>query len=246
MKNTALCVLLASCAAFAVIGLHSGQTQAAGCYYTDQDDFICDSPPTPSNPTPPQTSAPAAPPPQTTTPPPSGTKPVYTPSGECKNSADPYEDFKKHLMAREGYKTTVYRDSLGKPTVGVGHLVLPGDNLKVGDKITDAQVQAFLDKDAKAAWNAGQSQAAESGGDTCFAIALGSVNFQLGTGWRQKFPSTWNLIKSGKYLEAADALNGTLWQKQTPVRVQDFQKALRDLDAQKKKAAAGGGGTTTP
>jgi len=224
--------------AFAVISFHAAQPQAAGCYYTDQDDFICDSPPTPANPTPPPISAPAPTPPAGPTPAPGGTKPVYTPSGECKNSADPYEDFKKHLIAREGYKTTVYRDSLGKPTVGVGHLVLPGDNLQVGDKITDAQVLAFLDKDAKAAWAAGQSQASQAGGDTCFAIALGSVNFQLGTGWRSKFPSTWNMIQSGKYLEGAAALNGTLWQKQTPVRVQDFQKALRDLDDRKKKAAA--------
>lgn len=241
MKKTGLFVVLALCV-MAFITLPAAPARAAGCYYTDQDDFICDNPPNPGNPTPPATSAPAGPPPQGSPPPAGGgNKPVYTPSGECTNSSDPYEDFKKHLIAREGYKTVVYRDSLGKPTVGVGHLVLPGDNLKVGDKITDAQVMAFLDKDAQAAWSAGQSQSSQAGGDTCFAIALGSVNFQLGLGWRSKFPNTWNLIQSGKYLEAAEALNGTLWQKQTPVRVQDFQKALRDLDSRKKSGGAAAG-----
>jgi hypothetical protein len=47
----------------------------------------------------------------------------------------------------------------------------------------------------------------------------------------------WGHIKAGRYLEAATAAGNTLWAKQTPVRVQDFQKALRDLDAQKKAAA---------
>lgn len=205
-----------------------------GCYYTAQDDYICEnfSPTTSTTPPPPTGAPPAAPPP-------TATEPTPKPSTPCAAGADPYEDFKKHLMVREGYRTVVYRDSLGKPTVGVGHLVLPGDNLKVGDKITDAQVAAFLDKDAKGAWSAAQSQAAEAGiSDSCFIIALGSVNYQLGTGWQKKFPTLWGHIKAGRYLEAATAAGSTLWAKQTPVRVQDFQKALRDLDA-KKKAAAG-------
>ncbi|MGZ9109020.1 MAG: glycoside hydrolase family protein [Micavibrio sp.] len=206
-----------------------------GCYYTAQDDYICENFTPTTSTTPPPTTG--TPPPA---PPPTATEPTPKPSTPCTAGADPYEDFKKHLMVREGYRTKVYRDSLGKPTVGVGHLVLPGDNLKVGDVISEARVQEFLDKDARGAWNAAQSQAAEAGiTDTCFIIALASVNFQLGTGWTKKFPSTWNMIKSGKYLEAANALNGTLWQRQTPVRVQDFQKALRDLDAKKKAAAAG-------
>ncbi len=211
-----------------------GQAAAQGCYYTDQDDYICDSY-TPQTGTPPPTgTAPPAPPPTT------ATTPTPKPSTPCTAGSDPYEDFKKHLMVREGYRTKVYKDSLGKPTVGVGHLVLPGDNLKVGDVISEARVQEFLDKDARGAWNAAQSQAAEAGiTDTCFIIALASVNFQLGTGWTKKFPSTWNMIKSGQYLQAANALNGTLWQKQTPVRVQDFQKALRDLDAKKKAGGTG-------
>jgi len=58
----------------------------------------------------------------------------------------------ENLMAlREGRETTVYLDSLGKPTVGIGHLVLPEDNLKVGDTITDEQVDALFKKDGAAA-----------------------------------------------------------------------------------------------
>src|ERR1051325_9319799 len=47
----------------------------------------------------------------------------------------------------EGKRLKVYFDSRRNPTVGVGHLVRFQDHLKVGDVITEAQCQAFLDED---------------------------------------------------------------------------------------------------
>ena len=40
------------------------------------------------------------------------------------------------MIKEEGIKREVYLDSLGKPTVGIGHLVRPEDNLKVGQVIS--------------------------------------------------------------------------------------------------------------
>jgi len=242
-KNSFSMAVIAGAFVAAALCLFTAQpAQAQGCYYTAQADYICDSPPAPGQPIPPPSTAPTAP----TTPAPN-TPPYVASDVACKSdggSNDGYEAFKRHLLVREGKRNVVYRDSLGKPTVGVGHLVLPGDNLKVGDTITDAQVQAFLDQDAQAAWAAANRQAAEAGvTDGCFTVALASVNFQLGTGWTKKFPNTWALIKAGKYNEAATELSGSLWAKQTPVRVQDFQKALRDLAA--RKAAGGGAAPAT-
>jgi GH24 family phage-related lysozyme (muramidase) len=54
---------------------------------------------------------------------------------------------------REGRRNDVYLDSRGIPTVGIGHKVLPEDNLKVGDVISDAQVEAFYVKDSKVVLN---------------------------------------------------------------------------------------------
>ncbi|PJB70655.1 MAG: hypothetical protein CO093_07225 [Alphaproteobacteria bacterium CG_4_9_14_3_um_filter_47_13] len=153
----------------------------------------------------------------------------------CDLAGDPYAQFLDHLKAREGVVNCVYRDSLGFPTVGVGHLVLPADGLSVGDCISDAQVDAFLQADAAKAWSAANSQASSvaGGSSPCFAVALGAVNYQLGTGWTSKFPNTWSLIQSEQYCEAANALEGTLWNRQTPVRVDDFQVALREEAASK-------------
>lgn len=53
-------------------------------------------------------------------------------------------DLIKHF---EDCRLTVYADSAGLPTVGVGHLVRPEDNLKLGDKITQEQADRLLDLD---------------------------------------------------------------------------------------------------
>lgn len=136
-----------------------------------------------------------------------------------------------HLKLREGVRTKVYKDSLGKPTVGVGHLVLPEDNLKVGDVISDELVNQFLAHDSLKAYKAAIEQAEEVGlgKNKAFINALTSVNFQLGTGWTKKFPNTWLLIDRGKYAEAAEAIKDSKWYFQTPTRVRDFEKALLAL-----------------
>ncbi|WP_233998046.1 lysozyme [Erythrobacter sp. QSSC1-22B] len=55
--------------------------------------------------------------------------------------------FKTALIQEEGVRQVVYRDVAGYPTVGVGHLIEPQDNLRVGDRVTKAQVLRFLDGD---------------------------------------------------------------------------------------------------
>jgi GH24 family phage-related lysozyme (muramidase) len=134
------------------------------------------------------------------------------------------------LRQREGVKTKVYLDSRKKPTVGIGHLVTPADKLKVGDEITDAQVSDFFKKDSAKALAAAKSQASKAGiSDSNFVVYLASVNFQLGTKWNTVHKKTWALIMDGKYEEAAQEAGKSTWAKQTPIRVKDFQQALRAL-----------------
>lgn len=51
------------------------------------------------------------------------------------------------LAEEEGVRLTVYRDVAGYPTVGVGHLVTPADNLRVGDRISYERAVEFLEQD---------------------------------------------------------------------------------------------------
>lgn len=142
-----------------------------------------------------------------------------------------YDRAVDHIVAREGFRLKVYLDTVGVPTVGYGHAIRVEDNLKVGDSITKERAYAFLQQDAQRAFDAAKRQLAELGLDSDdFLIALVSVNFQLGTKWMKKFPKTWQLLLDKRYDEAAKEVVNSLWAKQTPQRVIDFQFALRALE----------------
>ena len=144
-------------------------------------------------------------------------------------------DIIEHLKLREGVRSKVYKDSLGKLTVGVGHLVLPEDNLKLGDVISTERINSFLDKDLDTSFKAAIAQAEQLGYLSALERdvmikALVSVNFQLGVGWTKIHKNTWKLMQAGKLKEAAEEVKDSTWYAQTPVRVKDFSEALLKID----------------
>lgn len=143
---------------------------------------------------------------------------------------DIYKAFIDHLRVREGERLKVYLDTEGYATVGVGHKVLPQDGLKVGDKITREQSEAFLAEDAKSAFDKALDQADRLGiSDPNFIKVLASANYQLGD-FEKVFHNTFNAIKDGNFEKAIGNLQISLWNSQTPVRVADLTAALIDLD----------------
>jgi len=137
---------------------------------------------------------------------------------------------REHLYLREGVVFHVYKDSLGKLTGGVGHLILPEDNLRYKDPISKERVDLWLEQDSKKALFAAIEQAKEMGVEReDWIVALTSVNFQLGVNWRNKFKATWGHLKAGRYENAIANIKRSLWAKQTPVRTNDFIKAIQDI-----------------
>ena len=147
--------------------------------------------------------------------------------------------FLEHLKDREGYRDDVYLDTLKKPTAGVGHLLTKEEQqmYQVNDKIPTEVIEDWLKKDSEKAVTAAFNQAQDLGiQDGEFIEALGSVNFQLGTNWKQKFPSAYKALKEGKYQEAitqistgSGAKGQSKWKEQTPTRVKDFKVAIEKL-----------------
>lgn len=117
-----------------------------------------------------------------------------------------------------------YLDSLGKLTGGYGHLQRKGEEKIL---ITKEVADAWFEVDIMEAEDA----ASEQIGSLPFVTqdlydVLVSVNYQLGTSWHKKFKVTWALMLKGEYEKAATEAESSLWAKQTPVRVRDFQRAL--------------------
>lgn len=142
------------------------------------------------------------------------------------------------FVEEEGKKNTVYKDSLGKLTVGIGHLVTKNDNLKFGQVISDDKVLEFFKVDVMEALNAAKKQAKELDDATTenfytveFIEALTHVNYQLGIFWRTNFPKIWAALKAGNYSSAISRLKTTKWAKQTPDRVANFINAIQQTVA---------------
>lgn len=136
--------------------------------------------------------------------------------------------FRAVVRQSEGYRLDAYYDSLGILTVGIGHKVLSSDKLKFGDVITAARAEALFAADTKTAFAAAQKQALELNKYTAdFLVALSEVNYQLGTGWKNKFSNTWKYLKAGQYKNAISNLLNSAWHSQTPVRVKTFVAAIQ-------------------
>ena len=154
-------------------------------------------------------------------------------------SSEYFKNFTEHLRLREGYREEVYLDTLGKATCGTGHLLSPEENAQyaVGDTIDTAVLDRWLEEDADLAWNAAAQQLQDLNIEKPeFIVALGSVNFQLGTQWMNKFPSACQALLNKDYDEAIRQVSTgsgkdgqSKWKEQTPVRVEDFVKAIKTL-----------------
>jgi len=134
------------------------------------------------------------------------------------------------MIEKEGYRQDVYLDTRNLLTVGIGHLVLPRDNLKLGDTVSKQRVDEFFGQDIRAALIAAENQARELSALTDdFVKALIHVNFQLGTGWKDEHRKTWRYLKEGNYQAAAVETKNSAWYNQTPVRANDFSNAILRL-----------------
>ena len=150
-----------------------------------------------------------------------------------------YKHFLEHLEHREGNVDHVYLDTLDKPTCGVGHLLSAEENRQyaLNEVVPETTRYQWLKEDAQKAWDAAAQQIQDLDiEDTGFISALGSVNFQLGTRWMNKFPSAYKALSNKDYDEAIRQVSTgsgkdgqSKWKEQTPVRVEDFVGAIKNL-----------------
>ena len=53
----------------------------------------------------------------------------------------------KRIMDHEGFRKKIYADSLGKKTIGFGHLITENDNYEEGIEYTKAELLDLFHKD---------------------------------------------------------------------------------------------------
>lgn len=115
------------------------------------------------------------------------------------------------LEREEGIRLDVYPDEAGIPTVGMGHVVRPEDGLQLGDTITQAQCDAFAERDVWRVVDAINAAAAQHGVtltqsqfDALVSLAfnIGIAGFLGSTVWHDVI--VWNLDDERRAFEMWD------------------------------------------
>lgn len=130
----------------------------------------------------------------------------------------------------EGVRYNVYRDSLGIPTVGYGHKVLPSDNFQPGQTLTQDQVDDLYNQDYAIAVDGAEELISNySDQPDIVQLILNDLVFNLGEAGFSKFVHTIAYLVAMEYAEAAKNLQDSLWYQQVGRRAIDICETLTEL-----------------
>ncbi len=115
------------------------------------------------------------------------------------------------MIGFEGEKLVGYLDSANKPTIGIGHLILPGESYRVGKSITLAESRRLFAEDTKDAIAAVNKLVKVPITQNMFD-ALCSFTFNLGAG-NLAASTLLKKINAGDFKGAATEF--AKWNKQT-------------------------------
>lgn len=129
------------------------------------------------------------------------------------------EKLKQQLIVDEGYRGSVYRDTIGMLTVGIGHLVLPSDNLTYGQYVDNKRVMDMFEHDIVHA------------GIGCRALVkdfdtlpddvqgvLVNMCFNLGAPRLKDFKKFLAAVSERDFQKAAQEMKDSIWYKQVKSR----------------------------
>lgn len=115
-----------------------------------------------------------------------------------------------------------YKDSLGKLTIGCGHLVLKNEIFN--DGITEKEADILLSRDLANVILEVQSLGLDVPDDWNDFLII--MTFQLGINGVKKFKRMINALQVKNFREAIVQARDSLWYRQTPNRVDDMIRQL--------------------
>jgi GH24 family phage-related lysozyme (muramidase) len=142
---------------------------------------------------------------------------------DIKQQLKTYEGTQQY-QAKLGYyrdgKFWTYKDSLGYPTIGYGHLVLKSEDFK--DGLTEQQADELLSRDILIAKSEVLKLQLNIPSDSNWNDFMLLMVFQLGLTKTRGFKKFLSALKSGNYATAILEVKDSQWYKQTPNRVEQM------------------------
>tara|TARA_R110002074_G_scaffold9159_2_gene36684 strand:- start:62 stop:496 length:435 start_codon:yes stop_codon:yes gene_type:complete len=135
------------------------------------------------------------------------------------------ESVKKH----EGFRDTVYLDTLNKRTVGYGHLCVE-DHWEDGKKYDKEYLEEILEKDLQSAIDQADDMCSNLTISDDAKIIIIEMIFQLGGTGVSKFRKMWAALQEDppNYFEAHVQMLDSKWSKQTPARASEMAEQMQN------------------
>jgi len=146
---------------------------------------------------------------------------------------------KDEITSDEGQVLEVYKDHLGYPTVGVGHLILESDEeygMGVGTPITQTRCDELLFHDLNTVLKECEDRFHNNWREWPEEVRLIIANmaFNLGLTRLVKFKKMFEALNEGDYKTASEEGLDSKWAKQVYNRAKRLMNRLRDIDTTDK------------
>ena len=131
------------------------------------------------------------------------------------------------IREEEGKRLKVYEDTLGNLTVGIGHLVLPADELKLGDAISEERCTSLFLADLRQAEDGARRVRKDLGFQPpVVSHVLTCMVFQMGHAGVLKFKKFLAALRDRDYVVAAAEMLDSRWARQTPGRARRLAEEI--------------------
>ena len=125
------------------------------------------------------------------------------------------DELKARIKQHEGFVNKIYKDSLGKATIGYGHLVLEGEQWEDGKEYSEEELSDVFENDFKNASDLAMNLIGDIALKQTAKEIIIEMCFQLG--YRvSKFKRMWEALRNGDYYKASEEMLDSNWHKQTP------------------------------
>jgi lysozyme len=149
-------------------------------------------------------------------------------------------ELKERIMEHEGFRDVAYNDTLGIATIGYGHMILPQDNIQIGNKYSKEFLTELFDKDFDIAVK-GANKLIKEKLPHLLMLGLTDVElskiegvliemvFQMGRPRVSKFNKMFKAIDEAEWNKAADEMLDSRWAEQTFERALNLSHIIRLL-----------------
>ena len=140
---------------------------------------------------------------------------------------------REEIAADEGKVLKIYKDHLGYPTFGIGHLIIEDDpehGQRVGTKVSEERCDEAFDQDVKSVLADCDTLYDDFGGlPEEVQLILANMMFNMGRTRLSKFKNMNAAVEEGDWNRAAQEMMNSRWYNQVRNRARRLVERMRNV-----------------